>query len=77
MDSTSNVQLFCYGESVKWRCCIIAGKHASEKDSKIIEEIFGRVGTVEEVEEAHIDAVTGLSGSGPAYVSKIELPVNC
>ena len=35
----------------------------------MMEEIFGRVGTVEEVEEAHIDAVTGLSGSGPAYVS--------
>ncbi|CAK8684707.1 pyrroline-5-carboxylate reductase 1, mitochondrial-like [Clavelina lepadiformis] len=56
-------------------CCAVkeaatvyaAGQNANEEDCKLMEEIFGRVGTVEEVEEAHIDAVTGLSGSGPAY----------
>nr|XP_002131193.1 pyrroline-5-carboxylate reductase 1, mitochondrial-like [Ciona intestinalis] len=56
-------------------CCAVTegatvyatGKNATDEDCQVVEQIFGRVGTVEEVEEAHIDAVTGLSGSGPAY----------
>jgi pyrroline-5-carboxylate reductase len=31
-------------------------------------EIFGAVGSVVEIDERHINAVTALSGSGPAYV---------
>lgn len=34
-----------------------------------MEDLFRRVGIIEEVEEAHVNAVTGLGGSGPAYVS--------
>jgi pyrroline-5-carboxylate reductase len=40
----------------------------SEQDSKIIEEIFSSVGSISKVSESSLDAVTGLSGSGPAYV---------
>ena len=33
------------------------------------EELFGSIGTVEQVPEHLIDAVCGLSGGGPAYVA--------
>ncbi|RLI14838.1 MAG: pyrroline-5-carboxylate reductase, partial [Candidatus Hecatellales archaeon] len=33
-----------------------------------VKEIFGSVGKVVVVEERHMDAITGLSGSGPAYI---------
>ena len=44
------------------------GKHASQKDLDQVGMILGRVGFAVPVEERHLDAVTGLSGSGPAYV---------
>ncbi len=39
-----------------------------EEDRAIAEELFGAVGAVLWVEESKMDAVTALSGSGPAYV---------
>ncbi len=33
------------------------------------EKLMGAVGVVEWIEESHMDTVTGLSGSGPAYVA--------
>ena len=46
------------------------GSYANETDSKTIKELFNSVsGVCEQVPESMIDAVTGLSGSGPAYVS--------
>jgi hypothetical protein len=44
------------------------GSHAQVEDSKLVEQLLGSVGFCTEVEEDLIDAVTGLSGSGPAYV---------
>lgn len=39
------------------------------EERKRAEELMGAVGIVEWIEEKHMDAVTGLSGSGPAYVA--------
>jgi pyrroline-5-carboxylate reductase len=47
---------------------VAAGRAANEADLAWAEEILGVVGTVVGVDEALLDAVTGLSGSGPAYV---------
>ena len=47
---------------------IAPGSAASEADLAWAEEILSAVGKVERVTEALLDAVTGLSGSGPAYV---------
>jgi pyrroline-5-carboxylate reductase len=47
---------------------ISAGSAAGEDDLAWAEEVLGAVGVVVRVPEAALDAVTGLSGSGPAYV---------
>jgi len=43
------------------------GKNATAEDHSTVEEIFSSVGRVYVVDEEMLDAVTGLSGSGPAY----------
>lgn len=47
---------------------ICAGEYADEKHLNLARHIFQAVGKVEVVDEYLMDAVTGLSGSGPAYV---------
>ena len=47
---------------------IAPGTGASEDDLEWAAAILGAVGTVVRVPEKLLDAVTGLSGSGPAYV---------
>ena len=43
------------------------GPNATASDAKLTAQILGAVGVAVEVPEAQMDAVTGLSGSGPAY----------
>ena len=47
---------------------IAAGGHATDDDIRAAKRIFDSVGTTVVLEEAQMDAVTGLSGSGPAYI---------
>jgi pyrroline-5-carboxylate reductase len=47
---------------------IAAGSEASDADLEMAERLLGAVGIVVRVPERMLDAVTGLSGSGPAYV---------
>jgi pyrroline-5-carboxylate reductase len=44
------------------------GDHATTGDAEVADKIFSAVGLVFRVREAALNAVTGLSGSGPAYV---------
>ena len=44
------------------------GTHATEDDLVAAEEILGAVGITARLDEKLIDAITALSGSGPAYV---------
>lgn len=44
------------------------GPRVSDEDAQVARTIFESVGKVVVVEERLMDAVTGLSGSGPAYV---------
>ena len=50
---------------------IAAGSAASPDDLEWARGILEAVGTVVVVDEADLDAVTGLSGSGPAYVFRL------
>jgi pyrroline-5-carboxylate reductase len=47
---------------------IAAGGHATEADLQAARRIFDSVGMTVVLEETQMDAVTGLSGSGPAYI---------
>ena len=44
------------------------GTTATEEHAALAERLFGALGDVHRVDERLIDAVNGLSGSGPAYV---------
>lgn len=50
---------------------ISAGTHATEADLALALAVFAAVGRVVTLDENLLDAVTGLSGSGPAYVMLI------
>lgn len=44
------------------------GPGASDDDARQVENLLRTVGLAWKLDEKHLDAVTGLSGSGPAYV---------
>ena len=49
-------------------CAFSLGAGASEADAELVMRMLSAVGWAVRVDEKHLDAVTGLSGSGPAYI---------
>jgi pyrroline-5-carboxylate reductase len=49
-------------------CC---DEDLTQKDKEKVKAILSTMGMCEEVEEKYMDAITGLSGSGPGYLSII------
>jgi len=47
---------------------IASNEFVNEKELNFAKKLFKSVGFVVELDEIHLDAVTGLSGSGPAYI---------
>jgi pyrroline-5-carboxylate reductase len=48
---------------------LCANEHSDERSRELVQRIFSTVGETLFVDEPQMHAVTGLSGSGPAYVS--------
>jgi pyrroline-5-carboxylate reductase len=46
---------------------VSAGAHASDQDLAVAEQILSHVGRVVRLDEEHLNSITALSGSGPAY----------
>ncbi|KAH7854893.1 hypothetical protein Vadar_018813 [Vaccinium darrowii] len=44
------------------------GGTATEEDGELIARLFGAIGKIWKTDEKLFDAITGLSGSGPAYI---------
>ncbi len=44
------------------------GKYATDEDKALVQKMLEAVGIAYPMEEKQLDAVTGLSGSGPAYI---------
>ncbi|PKN49173.1 MAG: pyrroline-5-carboxylate reductase, partial [Deltaproteobacteria bacterium HGW-Deltaproteobacteria-20] len=44
------------------------GEHVSEEEVRVVKDFFKTLGRAVVLDESLLDAVTGLSGSGPAYV---------
>ncbi len=53
------------GETAAAMCL---GGSADDNDAELVRKLFSSVGTIYRVDEKLLSAVTGLSGSGPAYV---------
>ena len=53
------------GEGITALCC---GSFATAEQLALAQKIFATVGRTVIVDEKHMDAVTGLSGSGPAFI---------
>ena len=49
-------------------CGYCLGQQATAEDGQLVEQLLGSVGVALMVDEPLLDAVTGLSGSGPAFV---------
>jgi pyrroline-5-carboxylate reductase len=50
---------------------VARGSRTLEEDMALAKQLFGAIGAVVEVPEDKIDAVTALSGSGPAFVYSV------
>ncbi len=57
--------------------CVIAemaagfarGPSATDRDARVVGDLLGALGVALEVDEGHLNAVTALSGSGPAFMA--------
>ena len=56
------------GTAGQTAAALCLGSTAGEADAELVKRLFSAVGRAYVVAENLIDAVTGLSGSGPAYV---------
>lgn len=52
-------------------CGLSSGTQATASDVELVRALLETVGIVETIPESMMDALTGLSGSGPAYVFQI------
>lgn len=52
----------------KGASAVCGGRYATAAQLELVEEMLGAVGLVRRVKENQMDAVTAVSGSGPAYV---------
>lgn len=52
----------------KGASCYSLGAHASPKQGELVKSLLSAVGSASETTEPMLDAVTGLSGSGPAFI---------
>lgn len=50
---------------------LVFNEHVSPKDRKLVQTMFESVGQVVEVEEEQLNAITAVSGSGPAYIFQL------
>jgi len=50
---------------------VCRGRHATPEHVALAKQLFGTVGLVEELDERHMNAATGLGGCGPAFIFKI------
>lgn len=44
------------------------GNGVTEEEAHFVERVFQNLGTAQQVEEQYLDALTAMSGSGPAYI---------
>lgn len=51
--------------------CYSLGRDAGDDEGELVRNILASVGTATQVEESMLDAVTGLSGSGPAFIYSV------
>ncbi|XP_076057063.1 pyrroline-5-carboxylate reductase 3-like [Oratosquilla oratoria] len=50
-------------------CCVYSlGSYVKKEEGQIVNQLMSAVGICEQVPESQIDAICGLSGSGPAYI---------
>jgi pyrroline-5-carboxylate reductase len=59
------------GKVEEMASCFSLGKWATRSDQRLVERLLGSVGVTFKVEEKLMNAVTGVSGSGPAYFAYI------